>query len=172
MRLEISRLVGHHGIGGGVGFIESVAGEFLQQVENLVGLFLRDIVGLGTTLHEQRTLFLHYLDLLFTHRPAQQVRTPEGVAGQNLGRLHHLFLINQNAVGFLRDRLEQRMRVFDFHLAVTAANEVRNQIHRTRAIQRNQRRDMLDRGQFEFTAKITHATGFQLKHPHRVAIVQ
>ena len=70
MGLEISRLVGNHGIGGGVGFIESVAGEFLQQVENLVGLFLRDIVGLGTTLHEQRTLFLHYLDLLFTHRPA------------------------------------------------------------------------------------------------------
>ena len=64
------------------------------------------------------------------------------------------------------------MRVFDFHLAVTAANEVRDQIHRPRTIQRHQRGDVLDRSELKLTAKITHAAGFQLEHTHRVTIVQ
>ena len=75
-------------------FIEAVAREFLQQVEDLVGLGGRDAVGIRATLHEGLALQDHLLELLFAHGPTEQVGSPEGVAGQDLRRLHHLLLIN------------------------------------------------------------------------------
>ena len=67
MRLEIGGLIGHHGVGGGVGFVEAVAGEFLQQIENLVGLCLGDAVGFLAAGHKALPLFGHFLELLFAH---------------------------------------------------------------------------------------------------------
>ena len=64
------------------------------------------------------------------------------------------------------------MRVVDLHLAVPAADEVRDQIHRPRPVQRHERRDVLDGAQLELPAQVAHAARFQLEHANRVAVVQ
>ena len=71
VRLQVGGLVGHHGVGRRVRLVETVTGELLQQVENLVGFALGNVVVLGAPLHELLALFLHHLDLLFAHRAAQ-----------------------------------------------------------------------------------------------------
>ena len=71
MRLQVGRLVGHQGVGRRVRLVEAVAGELLEQVENLVGLALGNVVVLGAALHELLAMFLHHLDFLFAHRAAQ-----------------------------------------------------------------------------------------------------
>ena len=106
MRLEISRLIGHHGIGGGVGFVESIASEFLQQIENLVGLSFGDAVRFLAAGHKALPLLGHFLELLFAHGAPQQIRTTERVTSQQLRGLHYLLLINENAVGFFGNLFE------------------------------------------------------------------
>jgi hypothetical protein len=56
------------------------------------------------------------LDLL-AHGAAQQVGVAERVAGQDLGDLHHLLLVDDDAVGLLQDRLQLRVRVPGFSTA-------------------------------------------------------
>jgi hypothetical protein len=53
----------------------------------------------------------HLLGLLLAHRAAQQVGAAERVAGQHLRDLHHLLLVQDDAVGRLQHRLEARVRV-------------------------------------------------------------
>ena len=113
---------------------------------------------LDASLHELDTLFLHFLDLLFAHRTAQHIGGTKRVTGEHLRGLHDLLLINQNAVGLLGDRLEQRVRVIDLHLAMSAAYEVRDQVHRSWTVERHERRDVLDRSKLELTAQVAHAT--------------
>ena len=43
MRLQPGRLVGEKGVGAGMRFVEAVAGEFGDQVENAFGLFLAEL---------------------------------------------------------------------------------------------------------------------------------
>ena len=172
VRLQPSRLVGHDGIGCRVRFIEAVAREFLQQVEDLVGLGGRDAVGIRATLHEGLALQDHLLELLFAHGPTEQVGSPEGVAGQDLRRLHHLLLINQDPVGFTGDGLQQEMGIDDLLFTVASLNEIRDQVHRTRPVERDECGDVLDRGNFELLAQVAHAPGFQLEHPQGLGVVQ
>jgi hypothetical protein len=55
--------------------------------------------------HETVALRVHLrLDLL-AHGAAQQVGFAERVAGQHLRDLHHLLLVDDDAVGLLQDRL-------------------------------------------------------------------
>ena len=172
IRLQIRRLIGHDGVGGGVGLVEAVAGEFLQQVENLVRLGLRDVVPLVAALDERLALLLHLLHLLLAHRPAQQIRRPQRVAGQQLRGLHHLLLVNQDAVGLLGNGFEQRMFVADFHLAVAALDEIWDQVHRAGPVQRHEGGDVLDGADLEFFAQVPHPAGFQLEHAERFRAVQ
>ena len=114
----------------------------------------------------------HFLDLLLAHRAPQQVRPAERVARQHLRRLHHLLLVNHDAVGLAADRLQQRMLVLDLDFPVAAPDEFGNQLHRPRPVQRNQRRDVLDGADLELAAQIAHPAGFQLEHAERVRLVQ
>src|SRR6185436_9905610 len=70
------------------------------------------------------------------------------------------------------DRLQQRVLIFDAHFAMPAADEFGNEFHRTRPIERNQRRDVLDGTDLEFPTEVTHATRFQLEDADRVAFVE
>ncbi len=64
------------------------------------------------------------------------------------------------------------MLVFDFHLAVAALDEIGNQVHRPRPIQRDQRGDVLDGTDLEFAAQIAHPAGFQLENADGVGLVE
>ena len=113
MRLQPGGLIGEQGVGRSVALVEAVAGELVDQVEQLVGLGCRDVVVRSAALDEGRALGVHLrLDLL-AHRSPQQVGAAERVAGEHLRRLHHLFLIDEDPVGLLEDAFEERVRIFD-----------------------------------------------------------
>ena len=122
-------------------------------------------------MHEGFALFGHFGNLLFAHRAPQQIRAAEGVAGEQLRGLHHLLLINQNAIRLLGNLLEQWMFVANFHIAVAAFDEVGDEIHRPRPIQRYERGDMFHGTKLKFSAQIAHPARFQLEHAHRAAFV-
>ena len=113
MRLQPGGLIGDQRVSGGVALVETVARELVDHVEQLVGLGRRDLVVRRAALDEDRALGIHLrLDLL-AHRAAQQVGFAERVAGEHLRGLHHLFLVDEDAVGFGEDAFEQRVRIFD-----------------------------------------------------------
>src|SRR3546814_17900566 len=59
---------------------------------------------------------------LLAHRAAQQIGFAKRIASQYLGGLHHLFLIDEDAVGLAQHRLQQRMRIFDLLQPVLASD--------------------------------------------------
>ncbi|MDF9789999.1 hypothetical protein M2440_000700 [Methylorubrum extorquens] len=110
VRLQIGGLVGHQRVGGCVGLVEAIIRELGEQVEDLVGLGLGQAV-LGAALHEAVALGVHLrLDLL-AHGAAEHVGFAQRVAGENLGDLHHLLLVDDDPEGLLQDRLQHRVRV-------------------------------------------------------------
>ena len=152
VRLQPRRLIRDNRVGGGVRFVEAVAREFFEQVEDFVRLALGDVVLLATTLHEGLALLLHLLDLLLAHRAAQQISTAERVTAEHLRGLHDLLLIDEHAIGLLGNRFKQRVRINDLHLAVPARDEVGNEVHRSRSIKRHERGDVLDGADLELAA--------------------
>jgi hypothetical protein len=129
-------------------------------------------IAAGAPLDEALAMLLHLLDLFLAHRAPQQIRAAERVAAQNLRGLHHLFLINQDAVRLFGDRFEQRMLIFNLHLAVAPLDEFRNEIHRSGPIQRHERRDVFHARNLKLAAQIAHPTRFQLEHAQRIRLVQ
>jgi hypothetical protein len=124
------------------------------------------------TFDERCALRVHLrLDLL-AHRAAQQIGATERIAGHDLRRLHHLFLIDDDAVGFLQDRLEQGMRIFRIFIAVLAAPEGRDIVHRARPIERDERDDVLEYGRAHRRKRAAHALGFHLEHADRVTALE
>jgi hypothetical protein len=119
MRLQIGRLVGDDGIGGGVRLVEAVVGELGEQVEDEIRLRLGD-AALGRALDEDAALLFHLGADLLAHGAAQQVGLSERVAGQFLGDLHHLFLVDDDALRLLDQMVDLRMDRGDLLLAMLA----------------------------------------------------
>ena len=109
VRLQISGFIGYQRIGYGVGFVESVTGEVLQERENLVAELFGDIMQLLGAVDKGLTHRIQLLGLLLAHRTAQNICLTERKACQCGGYLHNLLLIQNNAVGILQNRLHQRM---------------------------------------------------------------
>jgi hypothetical protein len=87
--------------------VEAIARELVDQIEQLVRRLGVDVIMFAAALHEGIALRVHLgLDLL-AHRAAQQIRAAKAVAGEDLRRLHHLFLIDENAIGFGENAFEQ-----------------------------------------------------------------
>ena len=170
--LQKTGLVAEDGIGGGVGFVETVAGEFVEDIEDRVGGFRLDGVHAFRALDEFRALGRHRLFVLFAHRAAQHVGAAERVAGDDLGGLHHLFLIDHDAVGFAADFLEELVGKLDGARIFFSAHIVGNPLHRAGAVERDERDDLVDRGEADLAAEILHAAGLQLKHAGGAAGIQ
>ena len=172
MRLHPGGLVRQQGVGGGVALVEAVAGELVDQVEQLVGLGLPDSRDLAAAVDEARALRVHFRLHLLAHGPAQQVGIAERIAGKDLRGLHHLFLIDEDAVGFSKDARQLFMRVFDAFQPVLALAEQRDVVHRAGPVQRNQGDDVAEIGRLHRRERAPHAFGFELEHPHRVTRLQ
>ena len=170
--LQIGSLVGDYGVGGGVGFVKAIAGELLQQVEDLIRLGRRNVVLLLAALDEGITLLGHLFRLLLAHGAAEQVGAAQRVASKQLRGLHHLLLINQDAVGLLGNLLQQWMLVFDRDLAVAALDEFRDEVHRAGPVERHERGDVLDGADLKLPAEVAHPARFQLEDAERVGLVQ
>ena len=121
--LEIRRLIREQRVGRRVRLVEAVAGEELHQIEDLGGLLLADVVGLGAV-HEGVALLGHDLRILLAHGLAEHVGLAHREAGQLGGDAHDLFLVGDDAVGLRQDRLELRQLVLDLDLALLARDVV------------------------------------------------
>ena len=149
-------------------FVEPVAGEFLHQIENQIRLILVDAF-LDRAGDEIRALRHHLGFDLLAHGAAQQIGAAEAVIGHNLGRLHHLFLIGEDAVGRLQNRLEQRMRIGHRLFAVLAPDVARDAVHRSGPIERIHRNNVFEPVGLELAQAVAHARAFQLEDTVRLA---
>jgi hypothetical protein len=175
VRLHVGGLVRDQRISRRVRLVEAVIGEFREQVEYLVGERLGQAVGDGA-LHETVALGVHLgLDLL-AHGAAQQVRVAERVAGELLGRLHHLFLVHDDAEGLAQDRLELRMqvpaRLVGFVLAELARAIDGDVGHRGPAVERHEGDDVLEAVRLHLDERLAHARRFHLEDAHRLAAAE
>ena len=161
--LQITGLVAENRVGGGVGFVETVAGEFVEDVEDRVGGFRGNVVHAEGAFDELGAFLGHGLGVLFAHGAAEHVGAAERVAGDDFGGLHNLLLIDHDAVGFLTDGFEERVRVGDGGRIFFAFNVVGNPLHRAGAVEGDQRDDLIHGGKADLAAEILHAAGLQLE---------
>ena len=166
VRLKIGRLIRQHGISRRVRLIEAVARELLHQVE-YVG---RGPVGdapCGCAADEDLSLLCHLLRLLLTHRTPQQIRRAKRVAGKNLRDLHHLLLIQDHAIGFLKYRLQFRVQVIDIGFVgrVFARDEVIHHagLQRPRTKQCDECYQIIELVRSHAFDEVTHAAGLKLE---------
>ncbi len=162
---EISRLVGNQRIGGAVGFIEAVATEFFDQVEQIGGNGLVHTV-FYRTVDELLPVFGHQGFNLLADGLAQTVRIGHGITGQLAGHLHDLFLVDHHPVGFLEDRFQAGHRVDNLLAAVFTVHKIvdHTTVQRAGTIQRDQCGEVVKRFRMQADQQVLHAAGFQLKH--------
>src|SRR2546430_6886870 len=77
LKKKISRLITDHAIGLAVPLVESVAGEFFQQIENRICLFLRDFVCARATFVAIFSLLRHRLLLFLAHGSPEKIALRE-----------------------------------------------------------------------------------------------
>jgi hypothetical protein len=117
-----------------VALVETIAGKLFHQVKNFVSFVLDDGV-FGRTVTEDLAVSRHFIGVFFTHGAAQHVGTAQAVAAQNLRGLHHLLLVDHDAVGLGEHLGHQRVRVDHLFPPVFARHKTRDQVHRAGAVQ-------------------------------------
>ena len=175
VHLEPRRLVRQQRIGSGVRLVEAVACKLLHEVEDVGSVRLLHPEPNGS-FHEDRPLLGHLLGLLLAHGAAEHVGTAKRVARQHLRNLHHLFLIQNDAVRRLQDARELRMQVIDgaFDAAMLAVDIVVHhaRLQRARTEQGHQRDDVVEAVRLEPLLQVLHAAAFQLEHRGGLAGLQ
>ena len=168
--LEVRGLVGEPSVGRRVRPVEPVAGEEGHQVEHLVGdpvrHAARDSAG-----DEPLLLLVHDRLVLLAHRAAKKVGASQAVAGQHLGDLHHLFLVDDDPVGVGQDRCQLRVDVGDLLPPVLAVDEVVDHpaLERAGPIERHGGDDVLELVRLELLEDLAEAARLELEHPGGVA---
>ena len=115
---------------------------------------------------ETLALFGHDLRDLFAHGLAQDIGLAQGIAGQFLGDLHHLFLIEDYPVGFAQDGFQFGVEivgfaasVFDLHVLIHHAG-----LDGTGPIKGQHRDEVVESGGLKPPQEVLHARRFQLEH--------
>ena len=113
--------------------VEGVSAEREHRIPDL--LDHGAVVALRKALLEEfRFKLCHLLGHFLGHDTADIVSAAQRVATQDLGKLHHLFLVHNHAVRFAQNLFQVRMVAVDFFLAVLTRNEVRDLFNRPRAV--------------------------------------
>src|SRR5205823_14391937 len=109
------------------------------------------------TRYEYIALQRHLFGFFLAHRAAQKIGAAERVAADFLRDLHHLFLVHHDAVCRLENRREPGIDVFDALAAALPRDIVGDELHWTRAIERDQRNDVFEARRRRLFQQITHA---------------
>ncbi len=98
-----------------MGFVKTVTGKFLYQVKDFNRQLTFNTPRLGA-IFKATALFGHFDRVLFTHRTTQHIRATQAVTCQHLSNLHDLFLVQDDAVGWLQYRLQGFMLPLDIRV--------------------------------------------------------
>ena len=169
VRLQVGRLVGDVAVAPGVRLVEGVARERLDQLPHRPRPVLRVAVR-HRPVDEARALRRHHLRLLLPHRLPHHVRLAQRVAGEALGDLQHLVLVDDDAVRVREDLREVGVRVLDRLVAVAGADVRRDVRHRPRPVERHHRADLSHALRLQLLHVPTHPRRLQLEHPERLAL--
>ena len=120
-------------------------------------------------LDEYTALLFHLGADLLAHGATKQIGLPERVAGQFLGDLHHLFLVDDDALRLLDEMVDLRMDRGDLLLAMLAGIIGRDVLHRPGTVERHQRDDVLDAVRLHANERLAHARRFHLEHADHFA---
>lgn len=170
VNLEPGSVVGDLGVSRGVGFVEAIGRELFHQVEDFVGLFLGDVVSRGT-LDEDRTLLGHGLGFFLAHGAPQQVSAAQRVVGDDLGDLHDLFLVDNDAVGILEAAFQRRVRVNDGYFTMLALDEFVDHARAKRpgAVEGEHGYEIFEAGGVQHAQVLTHTGSFDLEDTVRIS---
>ncbi len=153
-----------------MGFVEAVLGKLGHLVKDRLGLL--DVQPLCLGPFQERFLFLgHNRRVFFTHGAAQQVGPSQGVTGQGAGDLHDLFLVNNDPVGVLQDRLQLGQVVDHLLAAMLALDEFIHHAAAQRAgtIEGAGSDHVFKAGGLQLDQHLLHAAGFKLEDAGGVA---
>jgi hypothetical protein len=144
--LQPGGVIGDHRVGGGVRLVEAVLGELLHQVEKLHRPAFRRSPFLRAPSRIRSRCLAISSAFLLAHRPAQQVGAAQRIAADDLRDLHHLFLIDDDAVGRFEAGLQVVDEVVDLLLALLAQDEVvdHSRTERPRPVEREHGDDVLE----------------------------
>ena len=114
-------------------FIKTVTCKRNHYFKNIVGMFFCEPLLYGAFF---KFLFLSHKDFKFflSHGTAEHIGTTKRKAGNLLGNLHNLFLINHDSVSFLKDTFKARIWIFNFSRVFFTFNKVWNICHWTRTV--------------------------------------
>ena len=146
-------------------FVEAIVGELVEQVPDLCGLVRIDTIFRGA-FQELGTLCIHRLLNFFAHGTAQQVGPPKAIARHFLRDLHHLLLIDDDALGLVQNVINGWMQHFALAQPVLNLAIFRDVFHRTGPIKRDQRHNVFDAGGFHALKRVHHTRAFHLEHSH------
>ena len=142
MHFEVRCLYRDHAVICCVPFGESVAGESLPIVEDLVSNILRDVV-LFSTRDEFLPVLQQYIRLLLGYTLSQCVRLRRGVPRQVHSSVHDLFLVHGDAVRLLKDGFQHFVTICDRLIPVHAFDIAGNKLHRSGSEKRHHGNDVI-----------------------------
>ena len=114
----------------------------------------------------------HTGPVLLADRLPQVVRLGPGEAGDLLGDLHRLLLVEGHPVRGLGDRAEPVVEVGDPFGVPLVARVLVHEAHRARAVKRPERHQVVELGRPHFPERLPHPIGLELEHADRVAALE
>ena len=174
IRLHVGRPVRHQRVASGVRLVKRVGRERLDRAPQRVHRCL----GVPVLLHaapELVVLLGEHLGFLLTHRFTEAVCLAGRVICHLLRDTHDLLLVHDEAIGLVENfaqRLVQlRVDRGDRLTPVLTVRvvPVRVHTHRTRAVERQRRHDVLKAGRLHAFEQLLHAAGVQLEHAEGLA---
>ena len=123
MRFEVGSLIGNQRVGSRVRFVKTVTGELFHQVKQLCGQRLLDL-ALDRTLDKKTALLRHLFQVFLTHRTPQNVRSAKGIAADDLCNLHHLLLIHNDAVGWLKRHFQVGVEIIGLSATMFTVDKI------------------------------------------------
>ncbi len=100
----------------------------------------------------------HLFSLLLAHRPTHQIGLAECVAGQLLGELHDLFLVDNNAVRVAENLLHLRHEIAHRFFAVVTLNKLIDHaaIERSRPVERVECGEIFETFRLQLATDLLH----------------
>ncbi len=156
---------------GRVRFVEAVARELQNEVEEFLGVALPHALGDGA-LEEVGFRGVDSLLLLLADRLDERVRVAQGDAAQFVADLHDLLLVHHHAVGLFGEAIDDRVNLRDLLLPVLAPVVGGDEVHRSRAEERVGGDQVLETVGLHLGEEPPHAARFELEHARRVGATE